>query len=238
MQKLKLNRMIDSGTVRLNWRASIPAVVRTFLVGALGASLLFSVGACSSMASNLQMNSSGLGMTQIKAQYSIQGDLIHVVSVEQDNAAYSVSLKSLNAKTGQHVSSRINRVLFPSHDPISGMPGKVIKLSPEVSGFSVEVQYPHSSGADRYLLEFGHTGDDVRLQRYKKEKLNLDGFVVSGIVADFALMKARWLGDGVGLQGPRSALPAMPLKQGQTLDFEKLKSVFDFSAEVDAIKRY
>lgn len=218
--------------------ASTRARARTFLVGALVASPLFFVGACSSMTSNLQTNSSSSTSAQTQIQYSIQGNLIYVVNVEQDKDTYFISLKSLNSKTGQQVSSQVNRVLFPRHDALSGMPGQLIKLSPEVSGFSIEIEYPHSSGADRYLLTFDHSGDVARLHQYRKERMNKEGVVLSGVVADFGLMKARWLGDGVNSQGPRSSLPALPLKQGQTLDFEKLKSVFEFSPEVEVAKRY
>lgn len=220
----KLNQLYTLRAPSLVLRALLPMIAL--------ASPMFFVAACTLPAPVAQHQTTA--NTSPVIQYSMDAKAVYQVGILPEAQAFAITLES-KGKTTQ-----VNRTLLPRVDPISGMQGQLMRLSPEVLGFSIEVEYPYPQGADRYLLTFEHEGETPVLKKYRKERLDLNKQVSSGIVADFNQMKARWLGPGIptdasasSFQGPRSALPPLPLKQKPLLQFSDAISIFDYTVEVD-----
>lgn len=238
---------------------------RRLTLRALLVSPIFLLGACALphtdtyKASPMENNSSRMptersSNTPLKIEYALNSEVVYEVNMALEEQAFAIVLSSkvtnanTNANSNAHsnlslrtnLKTQTNRTLLPRFEPIGGMQGRLLQLKPEVSGFSIDIEYPHIQGADRYLITFEHEGETPTLKRYRKEKLDLNGQVTSGIVADFDQMKARWLGHGIptdanatSFQGPRSALPSLPLKKKPLLKFGDAISIFDYNVELD-----
>jgi hypothetical protein len=173
--------------------------------------------------------------TALVTSYALDHTDRYDVTAQVDADAFAITLERKDIKTNKLLFSQKNKQFLPLHDPYTGSTIQLQRLVPEVAGFTLVVSYQYLQGSDVLTATFTHR-PELQLTYLRKERLDAQGLVQSGIVVDYQLMKGRWLGNPA--QGPRATLPPFPMKKTNVQRFEALGSVFDFPAEADFPVKY